>query len=290
MLYIPLLEQGNIMSNLNLRIKLNKADIVQSTHLNSAKYHNKEGLEHTPPKRSLKLSIKGSVKNLLADTDLIVFGESESASMDNYQNNVADNIAINISVFDKDDKNLLLEPYMSIHDRTLYIGNLNFSFEQFEFIKNIIDDRFTMINLNLVRSVSKDEILESKERNMGHVIGIDYDLDNLSYSTERKKVDGEDLKILFIKHGIDSVKVDSFNASSSKPKYIKKDAWLSDVESIEDKEQEAQEQAEYNKIYASEGNSQQNTADLNGGNKTNAALLIWMKVLAILLVILIFKI
>lgn len=223
------------MNNLNLRIKLNKADIVQSTYLDSAKYHNKEGLEHIPPKRSLQLSIKGSVKNLLADTDLIVFGENKDTIANIYQESVTDSITVNIGVFDKDDKNLLVDPYVGIYDRSLYIGGLNFSFEQFEFIKSIVDDQFTTISLELVKHVTGDEILESRERNKGHIIGIDYDLDNLNHSTERKKVDGEDLRVLFIKHDIDSVKVGSFNASSSKPKYVKKKDWVDDVWSLEDK-------------------------------------------------------
>lgn len=278
------------MNNLKLRIKLSKADIVQSAYLDPAKYHNKEGLEHIPPKRGFLLSVKGTVKNLLADTDLIVFGDNKDAITNIHQESAADSITVNINVFDKDDKNLLADPYVGIHDKSLYIGDLNFSFEQFEFIKSIVNDQFTTLIIELVKHVTGDEILESRERNKGHVISIDYDLDNLNYSTERKEVEGEDLRVLLIKHDLNSVKVGGFYTSSSKPKYVKKGDWVDDVESIEDKEQEEQEQIEYNQIYANENATQQNTVNQIGRNKQTAALLFWVKVLAILFVILIFKI
>lgn len=274
------------MNNLKLHIKLSKADIVQSAHLYPAKYHNKEGLEHIPPKRGFQLSINGSVKNLLADEDLIIFDDKDAIT-NIYRENTADSIAVNINVFDKDDKNLLADPYVSIHDKTLYIGDLNFSFEQFEFIKSMVDDQFTTLIIELVKHVTNDEILESRERNKGHVISLDYDLDNLDYSTERKEVGGEDLKVLLIKHDLNRVKVGCFYTSSSKPKYVKKGEWIDDVWSVENEEQE---QAEYNKIYESQGNPQQSLADPNGSSKVNISIVFWMKVLAILLVILIFKI
>lgn len=274
------------MNNLNLRIKLNKADIVQSAHLDPANYRDKEGLEYIPPKRGFQLSIKGSVKDLLTDKDLIIFDDKD-ATTSIHQGNTADSIAVSINVFDKNDNNLLANPFVSIHDRTLYIGDINFSFEQFEFIKSMVDDQFTTLIIELVKHVTDDEILESRERNKGHVISIDYDLDNLNYSTERKEVDGEDLKALLIKHDLYSVRVGCFYISSSKPKYVKKGEWIDDVWSVENEEQE---QAEYNKIYESQGNPQQSLADPNGSSKVNISIVFWMKVLAILLVILIFKI
>jgi hypothetical protein len=68
---------------------------------------------------------------------------------------------------------------------------------------------------------------------------------------------------------------------------VKKGEWIDDVWSVENEEQE---QAEYNKIYESQGNPQQSLADPNGSSKVNISIVFWMKVLAILLVILIFKI
>ncbi|WP_086196480.1 hypothetical protein [Acinetobacter sp. ANC 4218] len=223
------------MNNLKLHIKLSKANIVQGAYLDPAKYHNKEGLEHIPPKRRFQLSIKGSVKNLLADKDLIIFDNNKDAFTNIHQENTADSIIVNINVFDKDDNNLLADPYVDIHDKSLYIGDLNFSFEQFEFIKNMVDDQFTTLVIELVKHVTGDEILESRERNKGHVISLDYDLDNLNYSTERKEVDGEDLRVLLIKHDLNSVKVGCFSTSSSKPKYVKKGDWVDDVWSLEDR-------------------------------------------------------
>lgn len=274
------------MNNLNLRIKLNKADIVQSAHLDPANYRDKEGLEYIPPKRGFQLSIKGSVKDLLTDKDLIIFDDKD-ATTSIHQGNTADSIAVSINVFDKNDNNLLANPFVSIHDRTLYIGDINFSFEQFEFIKSMVDDQFTTLIIELVKHVTDDEILESRERNKGHVISIDYDLDNLNYSTERKEVDGEDLKALLIKHDLYSVRVGCFYISSSKPKYVKKGEWIDDVWSLEDRldrEQSNNEVALLDEIDKERNNFPKHI--FNELRKINS----WNYVLIILLVILIFKV
>lgn len=274
------------MNNLNLRIKLNKADIVQSAHLDPANYRDKEGMEYIPPKRGFQLSIKGSVKDLLTDKDLIIFDDKD-ATTSIHQGNTADSIAVSINVFDKNDNNLLANPFASIHDRTLYIGDINFSFEQFEFIKSMVDDQFTTLIIELVKHVTDDEILESRERNKGHVISIDYDLDNLNYSTERKEVDGEDLKALLIKHDLYSVRVGCFYISSSKPKYVKKGEWIDDVWSLEDRldrEQSNNEATLLDEIDKERNNFPKHI--FNELRKINS----WNYVLIILLVILIFKV
>ncbi|MDM1757578.1 hypothetical protein HX127_08325 [Acinetobacter sp. 256-1] len=90
------------MNNLKLHIKLSKADIVQSAHLDPANYRDKEGLEYIPPKRGFQLSIKGSVKDLLKDKDLIIFDDKD-ATTSIHQGNTADSIAVSINVFDKND-------------------------------------------------------------------------------------------------------------------------------------------------------------------------------------------
>ena len=274
------------MNNLNLRIKLNKADIVQSAHLDPANYRDKEGLEYIPPKRGFQLSIKGSVKDLLTDKDLIIFDDKD-ATTSIHQGNTADSIAVSINVFDKNDNNLLANPFVSIHDRTLYIGDINFSFEQFEFIKSMVDDQFTTLIIELVKHVTDDEILESRERNKGHVISIDYDLDNLDYSTERNEVEGEDLKALLIKHDLYSVRVGCFYISSSKPKYVKKGEWIDDVWSLEDRldrEQSNNEVTLLDEIDKERNNFPKHI--FNELRKINS----WNYVLIILLVILIFKV
>lgn len=278
------------MNNLDLRIKLDKADIVNSAYVGLPKYYYRDDNERVTPERAFQLNIEGSVSNLISNTDLIIFDDGDEIGEDTYIDKIADNIIITIGVFDKDDTSLLLIPYIRLYDKTLYIGNLNYSFEQFEFIKNIVDDQFTILNLRLVKHVTKDEILKSKERNKGHIIGIDYDLDDLNYISEQRKIDEEESKVLLIKHSISDVRVGNFNILSSKSKYIKNGDWLPDVESIEDKEQEEQEQIEHNRIYVNENATQQNTVDQIGSNKQTTALLFWVKVLAILLVILIFKI
>ena len=76
--------------------------------------------------------------------DLIIFDDKD-ATTSIHQGNTADSIAVSINVFDKNDNNLLANPFVSIHDRTLYIGDINFSFEQFEFIK-----AWSMISLRLL--------------------------------------------------------------------------------------------------------------------------------------------
>ena len=274
------------MNNLKLHIKLSKADIVQSAHLDPANYRDKEGLEYIPPKRGFQLSIKGSVKDLLTDKDLIIFDDKD-ATTSIHQGNTADSIAVSINVFDKNDNNLLANPFVSIHDRTLYIGDINFSFEQFEFIKSMVDDQFTTLIIELVKHVTDDEILESRERNKGHVISIDYDLDNLNYSTERKEVDGEDLKVLLIKHDLYSVRVGCFYISSSKPKYVKKGEWIDDVWSLEDRldrEQSNNEVTLLDEIDKERNNFPKHI--FNELRKINS----WNYVLIILLVILIFKV
>lgn len=277
------------MNNLNLKIKLNKADITKSAYLSVPKYYqDKEDMEHNGPSRRFQLNIEGTVSNLLNSNDYIIF--DKDADDDIYLNNIADNISITIGVFDKDDKNLLFRPYLHIADRSLHIGDVNFSFEQFELIKNIINDQFTIINIDLVKAVSEAEIIESRERNKGRVIDIDYDLGELSYFSEKRQIHEEDSSVLFVKHSIDNIRVSNFYISSLKPKYIKNENWLSDVWSIQNHEQEALDSAELNNTYEGQLSPQRNTTNPSKDDKVNISILFWMKIIAILFVVLIFKI
>lgn len=263
------------MERFNIKIKLNEADTQKSVYLQHRRFYDEAT---KPTSRCSSLIIEGSVRNLTQKYDVILFDEGFTPQEEGCGKR-AEYISIRIDLSDKDESYSYKPPFFHLTDSTIHIGGLSFSSDEFNYIRSIMDDKFTVLNLCFARLVSNDEIQKNKEKNINRVIDLDYNLDSVDYISKKiKKYDCE-ITLLHIKHNQFDLKIDSFKISSSIPKYVEKENWTPSIFSLKSKEDAASE------IVLIE-NQDPHTTPLK---TTDQRILFWLKVLVFLIFILIIK-
>lgn len=221
------------MNGLDIHIRLDKADIEKTIILNRFDKVGDTLENENQHSRKIFFTIKGAVKDFLR-YDYLAFQNNSSEELEENLELVG-NIEITINMYENNSDYLYAEPSIYI-DRynTLQIYDLNFGVDQFNQIESTLNDQFTRIKAILYKKLSKEEIFENSKKE-DRWFSFDVDYGDLCYSTINKSIEGVDKKILYIKEHQDNIKLNHFRIYSSKPKYVKKEEWIDNVCSLEDK-------------------------------------------------------
>lgn len=214
-------------------MRLDKADIEKTILLNRFDQAGDVEAQEKIHDRKVFLTIKGTVKDLLR-YDYLAFQNNSTEELQENSVLISD-VEIRINMYENNSNYLYLEPSCYVDEsNTLQIYDLNFGVDQFDQIESTLNDQFTRINVTLHKKLSKEEITEIRKKEDTWV-SFNGDYGDLDHSTINKNIDGKERKILYIKNYQNKIKLNHFRIYSSKPKYVKKEEWIDNVWSLEDK-------------------------------------------------------
>lgn len=271
-----------------ISLKLLKADVIKTVSKTGVIKGEDNHLSYS--KETSSIEITGKVADLIQDCDLIELGEGDNTHF-------IDSIRIEILLNQDDSKNDITrafylknafdfnsENYFHISPNELYIGCISLKEKDFFQVEGMLKNKFNRINLSFYRPKTKAEMAQEEASS----IDDDNPLIEVKSTRLEKEIKGE--KKLIIALNRHDMIIGSYEILYQAPKFLKKEEWLEDIESIsyfnqiiESKHEEEQEIKNAEKQFEQITLNQQ-----NAGKFKDIKLLLF--VIAALLLVIIFKI
>ena len=270
-----------------ISLKLLKADVIKTVSKTGVIKGEDNRLSYSKETSSIKIT--GKVADLIQDCDLIELGEGDNTHF-------IDSIRIEIRLNQDDSKNDITRAFylendfdfnFNISPNELYIGCICLKEKDFFQVEGMLKNKFNRINLSFYRPKTKAEMAQEEASS----IDDDNPLIEVKSTRLEKEIKGE--KKLIIALNRHDMIIGSYEILYQAPKFLKKEEWLEDIESIsycnqiiESKHEEEEQEQE---IKNAEKQFEQITLNQqNAGKFKDIKLLLF--VIAALLLVIIFKI
>lgn len=217
----------------NIDIKLAKADIAKFIVLNRLPRNRETYLREEIDSRMVFFEIEGTIRDLtegLGQYDLIAFRKTSDESFEDAK--IVHDIKIRIDLQKNRDLELNERPSFYLDGSTMVVSGLYFGVDDFNHIEAVLNDKFVRIRFSLYRGLSRGEIEQNQDNPSDLPTEEFIDLD---HQTLTQVIDEEKKRVLSVEGHENNIVINHFRIYSSKPKYIKKEEWLDDIWSVEDK-------------------------------------------------------